>query len=289
MVGTVVAVNATSASAATVDTNAWYMLINRNSGKAIDICSNSTADGACVQQYTRHNGNNQQFQFVSSGGGYYRIKARHSGKVLDDYNFATANGSPVRQWADLNGVNQQWSLLDSDSGYVRFINRTSAKAMEVQNASTADGGAIVQYTDWGGTNQQWQLVVVGGSTPPTTTAAPPTTSSPQPPPTQGTCDIYASGGTPCVAAHSTVRALFGSYNGRLYQVRRSSDNTTRNIGVLSAGGLANAAAQDSFCAGTSCVVTVIYDQSGRGNDLCTRDRPRTGAPQRRRRTRPPSR
>jgi non-reducing end alpha-L-arabinofuranosidase len=25
----------------------------------------------------------------------------------------------------------------------------------------------------------------------------------------GPCDIYASGGTPCVAAHSTVRALFG--------------------------------------------------------------------------------
>jgi hypothetical protein len=84
---------------------------------------------------------------------------------------------------------------------------------------------------------------------------------------QGPCDIYASGGTPCVAAHSTTRALYGSYNGALYQVRRSSDNATANIGVLSAGGYANAAAQDSFCAGTSCVITVIYDQSGRGNNL----------------------
>jgi hypothetical protein len=83
----------------------------------------------------------------------------------------------------------------------------------------------------------------------------------------GPCDIYASGGTPCVAAHSTVRALFGSYNGNLYQVRRSSDNTTRDIGVLAAGGVANAAAQDSFCAGTSCVITVVFDQSGHGNDL----------------------
>ncbi|HSB02532.1 MAG TPA: arabinofuranosidase catalytic domain-containing protein [Anaerolineales bacterium] len=83
----------------------------------------------------------------------------------------------------------------------------------------------------------------------------------------GPCDIYSSGGTPCVAAHSTVRALYGSYNGNLYQVRRSSDNTTRDIGVLSAGGIANAAAQDSFCSGTSCVITIIYDQSGRGNHL----------------------
>ena len=81
------------------------------------------------------------------------------------------------------------------------------------------------------------------------------------------CDIYAAGGTPCVAAHSTTRALFGAFNGPLYQVRRSSDGATRNIGVLTAGGTANAAAQDSFCAGTTCVITVVYDQSGRGNDL----------------------
>jgi hypothetical protein len=81
------------------------------------------------------------------------------------------------------------------------------------------------------------------------------------------CDIYASGGTPCVAAHSTTRALYASYSGALYQVRRSSDNATRDIGVLSAGGVANAAAQDAFCSGTSCVITIIYDQSGRGNNL----------------------
>ncbi len=81
------------------------------------------------------------------------------------------------------------------------------------------------------------------------------------------CDIYAAGGTPCVAAHSTVRALYSAYNGNLYQVRRSSDSTTRNIGVLSPGGYANAAAQDSFCAGTTCVITIVFDQSGHGNDV----------------------
>ncbi|MEU0412890.1 alpha-L-arabinofuranosidase B [Streptomyces griseorubiginosus] len=85
--------------------------------------------------------------------------------------------------------------------------------------------------------------------------------------TQAPCDIYAAGGTPCVAAHSTTRALYATYNGPLYQVRRASDNTTLNIGLLSAGGYANAAAQDSFCANTSCVITVIYDQSGKGNNL----------------------
>ncbi|GGL08067.1 alpha-L-arabinofuranosidase B [Mangrovihabitans endophyticus] len=83
----------------------------------------------------------------------------------------------------------------------------------------------------------------------------------------GPCDIYGSAGTPCVAAHSTTRALFGSYGGPLYQVRRASDGATTTITPLSAGGYANAAAQDSFCYGTSCVITVIYDQTSRHNDL----------------------
>ena len=53
----------------------------------------------------------------------------------------------------------------------------------------------------------------------------------------GPCDIYAAGGTPCVAAHSTTRALYATYNGPLYQVMRQSDNTTKDIGVLDAGRL----------------------------------------------------
>ncbi|WBB76079.1 RICIN domain-containing protein [Micromonospora sp. WMMD1128] len=83
----------------------------------------------------------------------------------------------------------------------------------------------------------------------------------------GPCDIYASGGTPCVAAHSTTRALYGAYAGPLYQLRRASDNATRDVAPLAAGDVANAATQDSFCANTSCLISVIYDQSGRGNHL----------------------
>lgn len=83
----------------------------------------------------------------------------------------------------------------------------------------------------------------------------------------GPCDLYASAGTPCVAAHSTTRALFGGYSGRLYQVERQSDNAVTDIQTLAMGGYANAAQQDAFCAGTTCLITTIYDQSSRHNDL----------------------
>ena len=39
-----IALDTSAASAATVDTNAWYVLVNRNSGKAIDVAGASTAD-----------------------------------------------------------------------------------------------------------------------------------------------------------------------------------------------------------------------------------------------------
>jgi len=83
----------------------------------------------------------------------------------------------------------------------------------------------------------------------------------------GPCDLYQAGNTPCVAAHSMVRALYGAYAGRLYQVRRASDKTTKDIPVISAGGFVDASAQESFCAGTTCTVSYIYDQSPLQNDL----------------------
>jgi hypothetical protein len=81
------------------------------------------------------------------------------------------------------------------------------------------------------------------------------------------CDIYSAAGNQCVAAHSTVRKLRDAYTGPLYQVRRSRDNATQDIYPVSGGTAADAAAQDAFCSGTQCVITKIYDQSGRGNFL----------------------
>ena len=117
------------------------------------------------------------------------------------------------------------------------------------------------------------LMVIGAAL--TTTAqagAGPNVPSTRP---KGPCDIYAAAGASCVAAHSTTRALYASYSGPLYQVLRQSDGKTLDIGVVQpaalpypdAGGYADAAAQDAFCANTYCWITTIYDQSGKHNDL----------------------
>jgi hypothetical protein len=70
-----------------------------------------------------------------------------------------------------------------------------------------------------------------------------------------------------VSAHSTVRALFGAYSGNLYQLRRASDKTTKDVPVSGPGGFVNISVQDTFCTGTTCTISILYDQSTQHNDL----------------------
>jgi hypothetical protein len=86
----------------------------------------------------------------------------------------------------------------------------------------------------------------------------------------GPCDIYAAATppTPCVAAYSTVRSLNSLYKGPLYQVRKVGSGGGSSTHDISAdGGFSDSATQDSFCGADACTISIIYDQSGKGNDL----------------------
>ncbi|MBB2922811.1 pectate lyase [Cellulomonas cellasea] len=187
---------APAAQAASVDTSAWYVLVNRQSGKALDVLNWSTADGGQLIQYTRAGGANQQFQFVSSGDGWYRVKSRHSGKVLDVWEWSTADGAEIRQWTDTGGDNQQFRLSDSEGGRVRLVSKLSTKVVQVKDRSTADAALIVQGTNTNAYNQQWELVKVGsGTTPPPTTPPPSTGAWPSPSSSQKVSSTIQVSGT----------------------------------------------------------------------------------------------
>jgi non-reducing end alpha-L-arabinofuranosidase len=78
------------------------------------------------------------------------------------------------------------------------------------------------------------------------------------------CDVLEAGGVRCVAAHSTVRALVSGYDGYLYQVQ-VPDGSTLDIGHIY--GHVDIETHDRYCAGRSCVVSIIYDQTPNGHHL----------------------
>ncbi|MDX3660026.1 family 43 glycosylhydrolase [Streptomyces sp. ID05-26A] len=161
LLGGATAVLPPAVSAATVDTTATYVLVNRNSGKALDVYERATGDGARISQFTRNDGAWQQWQFVDSGGGYYRLKSRHSGKVLDFS--STTDRTGLVQNTDAGRTGQQFRLADSEGGHVRLLNRASGKAVDVLDFSNSDGAQLIQWPDTGAANQQWQMVKLGSS------------------------------------------------------------------------------------------------------------------------------
>jgi hypothetical protein len=86
-------------------------------------------------------------------------------------------------------------------------------------------------------------------------------------PPVGPCDILGAAGNPCVAAHSTVRALYVNYSGPLYNVTRASDGKSSLIGVLEAGSFADIESHDAFCSQQNCVISNVMDQSPMHNHL----------------------
>jgi lysophospholipase L1-like esterase len=158
------ALAATPASA--VETGVWYRLVNDASGLAVSIEGGSTTAGAKAVLATTSNATSQQFRFLDSGSGYYRIQARHSNQVLDVYAKSTANGADIVQWADNNGTNQQWQVNTQSDGSVELVNRNSGKALDNWEGATTAGSRVSQYTRNNLETQHWKLVPVetGGTT-----------------------------------------------------------------------------------------------------------------------------
>ena len=87
---------------------------------------------------------------------------------------------------------------------------------------------------------------------------------------EGPCDILGAAGNPCVAAHSTVRALYSNFSGPLYNLSKP-DGTSKSIRVTTPGGYADKATHDALRGPMKdCVIYNVFDQSPMKNHLCPR-------------------
>jgi len=137
-----------------------FKIINRCSGKVLDVSDASSADGAAIIQWPWTGDTNQQWKLVSDTGGAYRLVNVRSGNLLGSPG-GSAEGARLDQCADTNTDNQWWKLVPAaTSGYHRLVNVRNAWCADVEGGSTADGARVIQWPDNGGTNQEWQIVDV---------------------------------------------------------------------------------------------------------------------------------
>ncbi|GAA4702942.1 family 43 glycosylhydrolase [Phytohabitans rumicis] len=142
----------------TATTPTAYRIVNRNSGKCLEVAGQSTADGANIQQWTCNSGNNQRWRIEDMADDTSRLVNVGSGKVADVANCGTADGVDIRQWSWLNNTCQRFRLvLSAAGGWVRLVNASTGKVADVANCGTADGADVRQWTWLNNNCQQWQL------------------------------------------------------------------------------------------------------------------------------------
>ena len=136
-----------------------YEIVNRNSGKVLDVDGDSTTNGAIIHQWDYLNANSQKWKLTSVANGYFTLTNMNSSKNIDVYEQLTADGTQLQQWDAYTNVNsQQWTFVSVGGSYYEIVNRNSGKVMDVYGASTTNGAPVKQYTFTGGNNQEWSLV-----------------------------------------------------------------------------------------------------------------------------------
>jgi aryl-phospho-beta-D-glucosidase BglC (GH1 family) len=138
-----------------INTGAWYNVVNTNSGSCVDAANRATANGTAVQRWAcGAQQTNQEWQFQAAGNGSYSITIRaQPGQVLDVTNRGTTNGSLIQLWSYGGGTNQQWTPVSVGSGLYKLVNVASGRCLDVPAASTANGVQLQIY-DCNGTAAQ---------------------------------------------------------------------------------------------------------------------------------------
>lgn len=158
-----------SGSTAKDDANTWrvtfkgggYCLVNKASGKAMDMRYGKTDKGTSIIRYAPNGKDSQHFTFTSATlltPGCHFIKSR-LGTYLDVAGNSAAAGANVQTWAKETAVGQFFTIERSGTHY-RIKNTYSGKYLTA--ADTANGSNVSQENSSNSNAQQWDAVIADG-------------------------------------------------------------------------------------------------------------------------------
>lgn len=143
-----------------LDPELVYVLQNTHGDRVIDVAGGSTANGAHVHLWDRHDQDNQQWRFIPLDGGFYEVEGVGSGKLLEIPEDPEA-GPGAAMLTRTGAPNQHWTVIEVGPGMVRLVNRATGQALEGQGGAPDNGTLVAQAPDEGHAHQQWRLLPIG--------------------------------------------------------------------------------------------------------------------------------
>ncbi len=135
----------------------WVSLVSKNSGKCLELATNSVAQVA--EQSTCTGSYDQQFQFSPVSGGY-KVSVRSSGLQLDVSGGPSSltDGALIIQYPFWGGTNEVWDVTSLGGGEFKITALSSGKCLDVSHISLLDGAIVHQWGWLSGANQEWSFV-----------------------------------------------------------------------------------------------------------------------------------
>ncbi len=140
------------------DERAYYGLIDRGSGRCLDVAGAGQSAGDAAVQWEFTHANSQQWRFVpvSAGSAYFRIEAKHSGLCLTVDK--PGEGVPLVQRPFQGGLGQQWRLVPMGPlGSFQLENHLEGYVAALAAPDKFNGTPMQAQKASGRASQQWHL------------------------------------------------------------------------------------------------------------------------------------
>jgi signal transduction histidine kinase len=135
-----------------------FRIVNKGSGKSLDLVDGSTINGSSISQSGDGGGNNGRWMLVpTEDGAHFKIVSWVSGQSVSIANDSSMVGAQIWNWDYNNDPSQQFDLVNVDNGWFKIKNVRSRLVLEVAGSSTVDYVPVQQNIDTGAANQRWKF------------------------------------------------------------------------------------------------------------------------------------
>jgi hypothetical protein len=131
-------------------------IVNKQSGKAIDVPGATTKKGKDIVQWERNNRFNQRWSFVPHGKGVV-IQSLFNGLVLDIEGAKAKKGIPIIQWDKTGDANQVWIPEKVGDNTYKFRSAHDGSLyLGIDKDSLKDGARLETFEGGDSPSCQWQ-------------------------------------------------------------------------------------------------------------------------------------